>query len=383
MNRQFVPFDDSYRVPVDVCVSRGVRTADRLFICGQMDLDAEGQPRNVGDLWAQTDAAMHLLYDVVAQGGFAPQDIIHLHVFYRAPANEADYLQRLLAAFPQCAQALTVLTPVISYPSAGVEVEIDAIAVKGGARQVATGSDNRVIGRRQGEWIVAQNRIRLDESMTDQIAGVHHDLHTILNELGAGMKDICKVSAYFAAEVDETTLASAERALSLGFADAAPTYHGVGLPAALGEGESVRVEIVALASDTPRQHVTVPWRWPEPMVYSQGIRCGDVVFVGAQLPVSEDATLLHPDNLGDQTHLVMNHMQTVLLALDVDFEHLTKVNAYFTAEQDLARWSVNVGIRSDYYVKPGPASTGIENRALSVPGAMISADCIAVDHFNP
>ena len=75
----------------------------------------------------------------------------------------------------------------------------------------------------------------------------------------------------------------------------------------------------------------------------------------------------------------MVNMKAVLGALGMGFEHMTKVNAYFIARQDLAQWTTNVGIRSSYYVKPGPASTGIENLALSVPDALISVDCIAVD----
>ena len=67
------------------------------------------------------------------------------------------------------------------------------------------------------------------------------------------------------------------------------------------------------------------------MPYSQGVRCGEVIFVGAQLPVSHDARGLREDDLAAQTHLVMSHMRDVLSALDGGFEHMTKVNAYFTA----------------------------------------------------
>lgn len=41
-------------------------------------------------------------------------------------------------------------------------------------------------------------------------------------------------------------------------------------------------------------------------------------------------------------------------------------------------WGLNVGIRSDYYGKLGPASTGIVKSRLEVAGAMIQASCIAV-----
>jgi len=75
---------------------------------------------------------------------------------------------------------------------------------------------------------------------------------------------------------------------------------------------------------------------------------------------------------------VMDHMLSALGSMGADFSHMTKVNAYFEGHENLADWSVNVGIRSGYYVKPGPASTGIEVSRLSASGALISADCIAV-----
>ena len=76
---------------------------------------------------------MRSLYDVIDQGGMQPSDIVYLHVFYRAPTDEAAYRQRILESFPECTDGLIVLTPVVSYPSAGAEVEIDAIAISGGA----------------------------------------------------------------------------------------------------------------------------------------------------------------------------------------------------------------------------------------------------------
>lgn len=379
MNRQFVPFDDSYRVPADVRVSRGVRVGERLFICGQMDLDGKGQARNLGNLRAQSIAAMRLLYDVIERGGFKPEDVVHLHVFYRAPTNEARYLQELIDAFPECKTALTVLTPVVSYPSTGAEVEIDAIAIKHHSQQVITNSNNRVIGHRKGEWIVAQTTPQTHGSWSAQIDRAHADLRNTLRDLDADLKDVCKVNAYFSPCIDPKALAKAECELARGFIDTKPTYHGVVLPAPFPEGENIRVEVIAIDAALPRQRVTIPWHWPAPLCYSQGIRCGDSVFVGAQFAVSSDAKLCHVGDLAAQTHQSMVNMKAVLGALGMGFEHMTKVNAYFIARQDLAQWTTNVGIRSSYYVKPGPASTGIENLALSVPDALISVDCIAVD----
>ena len=97
--RRVVPFDDRYRVPAATRVSRGVRCGDTLVTCGQMDLDADGAPRNVGDRWAQTERAMHLLSDVVTQCDMRPEHVVQLHVFFRG-GDASAYRQRLVTAMP-------------------------------------------------------------------------------------------------------------------------------------------------------------------------------------------------------------------------------------------------------------------------------------------
>ena len=112
--------------------------------------------------------------------------------------------------------------------------------------------------------------------------------------------------------------------------------------------------------------------------WCQGIRSGDMVFVGAQLPVDAGGRLVGEGDLAAQTHAAMRHMRTVLAAVDSAFDEVVKVNARFTGDWDESAWGLNVGIRSDYYGKPGPASTGIVVPRLEVAGAMIQAGCVAV-----
>jgi enamine deaminase RidA (YjgF/YER057c/UK114 family) len=103
-----------------------------------------------------------------------------------------------------------------------------------------------------------------------------------------------------------------------------------------------------------------------------------MVFVGAQLPVDLNGALVGEDDLGAQTHAAMRHMQVALTAMDSCFPEVVKVNALFTGDWNQAAWGLNVGIRSDYYGKPGPASTGIVAPRLEIEGAMIQAGCIAI-----
>ena len=103
-----------------------------------------------------------------------------------------------------------------------------------------------------------------------------------------------------------------------------------------------------------------------------------MVFVGAQLPVDARGRLVAEGDLAAQTHAAMRHLRAALSAMDSGFVEVAKVNARFTGDWDESAWGLNVGIRSDYYGKPGPASTGIVFPRLVIPGAMIQAGCVAV-----
>ena len=133
MKRHFIPFSSSWRMPIDIRVSRGVVGEGSLFICGQCDLDAEGRPQRPGDLSAQSEVALDHLLDVVRQAGLKARDLAHLHVFYRCDGSvdERGYEAALAEALPAEARPTTVLTPVPDFFYPGVEVEIDAIACTG------------------------------------------------------------------------------------------------------------------------------------------------------------------------------------------------------------------------------------------------------------
>lgn len=383
MNRKFVPFDDSYRVPVDVRVSRGVRTGKSLFVCGQMDLDAEGEAQHLGDLSAQTQRSMILLGDVIDKAGMKASDTVQLHVFYRGEIDEVTYRREILGAFPQYERAVIVLTPVASFPSRGAEVEIDAIVVEDDLSAVVEDESGRVVGCRRGEWLFVQGHSTATV-LEAQIAEIAARVHRVLAGLRADLDDVCRVNAYFSAALSPAALRRAESQLAKAFEDPEPSYHGTILPVELPDQQALRVEVIALRGtdgsrlERHRHFDAAPWRWPTPLPYAQAVRIGDYVFLSSQLPLNGDGKVCHPGDISGQTHLVMRHMQAALHAAGADLDDMTKVNAYFEGEHDREDWSLNVGIRSGYYAEPGPASTGIEVARLSTEGALISADCLAV-----
>ena len=385
MSRRFVPFDDSYRVPVRVNVSRAVACAGTVHACGQLHMDGKGRAQDPGDLSVQSEGVMRRLYDVLGHAGAAESDLAQLHVFYRndGAVDEADYAERVAALVRGGAHPALILTPVDSFPSAGIEVEIDAVAVRDPERAESV-AQAAAHARRHGDAVFA-GAVPADPGASPQAqADAALDaLFAALEGVAAGPGDVCRFAAYLRADLRAAHGAVLER-LGAAFAAPGPVFETMPLSHLGRPGEALRLEAVALrgtaagARPVRRLSQDAHWRWPGGGPWSQALRSGETVFVGAQLPVDSRGRLVGEGDLAAQTHAAMRHMRAALAAMDSAFPEVVKVNARFTGDWDERAWGLNVGIRSDYYGRPGPASTGIVAPRLEISGAMIQAGCVAV-----
>jgi 2-iminobutanoate/2-iminopropanoate deaminase len=381
MTRSYVGFDDSYRVPVPVNVSRGLLCGPHFHISGQLHMDGTGKAEDAGDLAAQTAGAMRRLHDVFGHAGVLVADMTQLHVFYRNDGgiDEAAYRESL-ANHLGGARPILVLTPIDSFPSAGIEVEIDAIAVAASERADGAGPAGAT-ARRHGDVVHAQAMpIDTNADPADQAASALANLFAALDDACAGPGDVCRLAAYTRAD----SLPACTERLGAAFAEPGPVFETMPLTRLGRPGEAIRIEAVALrgiaSGARAARHLgqDAHWRWPAGGPWSQAIRSEEMIFVGAQLPVDAGGALVHAGDMGGQTHAAMGHMRDALAAMDSGFPEVAKVNARFTGDWDEKLWGLNVGIRSDYYGKPGPASTGIVTPRLEIAGAMIQAGCIAI-----
>ena len=126
----------------------------------------------------------------------------------------------------------------------------------------------------------------------------------------------------------------------------------------------------------PQDHGPVySYRVPVPVNVSRAVSCGGIVHLCGQLHMDGAGNAEDPRDLVAQGE---GAMQAALTAMESGFGEVVKVNARFTGDWDEQAWGINVGIRSRYYARPGPASTDIVAPRLEVPGAMIQAGCVAV-----
>lgn len=296
MTRHFVPFSDSWRMPIDIHVSRGVVEDGLLFICGQCDLDAEGRPQRPNDLAAQTEVALDHLVEVVRQAEMTDASLDHLHVFYRhdGSIDEAAYGQEVARLLPGDGRPTTVLTPVPAFFYPGVAVEIDAVLSRRPAFRYVQGQGGNT------------------EDAVD-------DFSTKLKALDGVIEDLCKLTIYLDAGMTEAERAMARDIIEAGSGSCPST--SVIVPN-LGPN---RIRIDGIAATEGR----VESRDQNGL---KAVRVGRTIFIGGLLALDHKNRVMRPEDLSAQTHLVMDSLGQHLAAFGADFEHLVKVNTYYRSD---------------------------------------------------
>ncbi|MEM9125348.1 MAG: Rid family hydrolase, partial [Pseudomonadota bacterium] len=82
MARQYSFPNGHWDWPVKLTHHHGVRAGDLVFTGGQVDLDARGAVRNIGDLPAQCHNAMAYMARLLEDLGTRFDDLVRLVVYY-------------------------------------------------------------------------------------------------------------------------------------------------------------------------------------------------------------------------------------------------------------------------------------------------------------
>ena len=74
----------------------------------------------------------------------------------------------------------------------------------------------------------------------------------------------------------------------------------------------------------------------------------------------------------------MDNIGKVIALLDCDYKDIFKMNCFYKGTDNPEDLHANVNIRSGYFEKPGPASTGIPLDYLAYEGMLTEFEAIAV-----
>jgi enamine deaminase RidA (YjgF/YER057c/UK114 family) len=388
--------------------SQGIVCNKFIFVAGQVDLDERTKVRHPGDLAAQATGAMAYLGRVLAGAGADMGDLVKLTVFYLSDGSidEDDLLRHLggcLGPLSGPGPAVTAVPlPGLAYP--GMLIEIEGIAMRhpNGQRlgrvaawspecqhhlpppfslalrceeliftSAITSRDARGAIAHSGD-IAAQSRVMLGQ------------LNQLLRLLGADLDDTVKTNVF---NVDGGSKASwAEPALIRAghYREPGPAATGITLPRLWPAGVMTKNDVIAMrgvdGSRLPRTHVWPDnhWDWTVHLPYRHGVRCGDLVFLGGQVPLAPDAAVLASGDMVAQTRIAMDYIGRILSELGMGFGHVVKVNSFYTGAVGEEILRPNVETRFSYFPAQGPTSTGVPVTSLAYEGMLTEIDIIAM-----
>jgi enamine deaminase RidA (YjgF/YER057c/UK114 family) len=386
----------------------GIRVGDLMFVGGQVDKTDQGEPLHPYDLERQTAAVVGHIDTVLHGLGSGLKDVTKLVAFYASDGSidEQIFLEHVgLCIIEHSKDTLrdrgpaitTVPLPCLALPGMMVEIEAVAMAQEPTTDRVTTNPEGLTLlpapfchGIRCGThtWVSAQPARRHSESsdqatdICEQTAAMMSRIENVLLDLDADLGDIVRTGCWYRG--DGTRSSWENQAVERGkfFPDNAPTT--TELPTlSLPAGEFARVDAWAMrgldGQRLERQaYHSERWDWPLPLPYPAAIRCQDLVFLSAHLPMGPSGEVLSQQGLNEQTRTVMDNTGHTLAAFDLTLNHMVKQTSFFFGRADRNDIVTNQTLRSSFYSEPAGASTGVPMPALAMEDTMVTVDTIAM-----
>lgn len=199
-----------------------------------------------------------------------------------------------------------------------------------------------------------------------------------LDAVGCELTDLTKLSCFYADTVDGETFLAVLREALPDCADPVVTaipvpYFSVPGSAVLVEGYAMRGEDDAVLDRRPLHELAGEGAGPFPLA----VRCGRMIFVGAQRPV-RDGQVVFPGDIVEQTREVMRRVGDALGTFGADFDDVVKINRWYVGSGTVQDFEPAALACGAHFREPGPAATGIPVPALAVEGQQITIEVVAM-----
>ena len=149
------------------------------------------------------------------------------------------------------------------------------------------------------------------EDLWSQLQASMDCVERVLEALDSDLGDVVKLVLYYVHR-DDTDESAILRALGDRFAGVPPALMHVPLPALAYPGQMVEIEATAMRAENGERMARVasnPERhWPSP--FSHGVRCGEMIFLGAQSPLDAQGAVLAPGDPVEQAKINIENIST-------------------------------------------------------------------------
>jgi 2-iminobutanoate/2-iminopropanoate deaminase len=107
--------------------------------------------------------------------------------------------------------------------------------------------------------------------------------------------------------------------------------------------------------------------------YSQGIRCGGLLFCSGQIPLDPATGKLEPGGIGEQTERVLRNLEAVLVAGGAALSSVVKTTVYLV---DLGDFPAMNAVYGKFFPGDPPARATVEVSKLPA-GARVEIEAVA------
>lgn len=384
-----------------------VRCRNMIFIRGQADLDKEGVAQNPGNLMAQTRNVMRSIEKILREFHADFSSLVRLIVYYvndieAEESQYADFVGQCLGNHGGAGPVVTfVPLPCLALPHMAVEIDADAMIGEEGTplpRAAAQRKGHAPLSVPFSHALRCKDMVFLggedarSESGVimcpgDILAQTNFILDRVqrtLAEFGASLADVVKIRRYVVTNGEPGGWEAGAVLCGDRFTDPAPVITDLGVRGFQPDAIAIRMDFTAMIGEDggrmPRQAIRPKnhWTWPIPLRYSHGLRCGDLVYVGGQLPASPKGKVLQPLSVEDHARASMDNVQQVLRAAGLEMEHVVRINAFYLSSGSPDDLYANVAVRNSYFRHPGPATSGVPVPTFCLGEVRFQAEVLAM-----
>ncbi len=369
----------------------GVLCGDLLFLSGQVGVDGENNVVGVGDPAAQSEQMHKNIKAVLDAAGMGFENIVNFEAFLPNtddrpkinPARQKNFgdfrpastlVECSALAFPE----LLVEAECMAYkPSDGgaprKELRLDGFptplshytdVVDCGDFAFLAGAcpfdaDGGIVG---GDDIRAQARVALE------------NLRKMLASVDMGFEDVARVIVFLPNVHDRHAVNELRQEF---FGEHRPASTLIGIPRLAVPGMNIEIESVAYKpkSGGPKRKEIRLAQLNEPIShYTDGVQCGDFLFLSGAGPWTGDLELVGGDDIAAQCDKTLSNLGEILAAASMGFEDVVKVTVYL---DDVADRTIINPVREKYFGNSRPASTLIAIDEFALEGMRIEIDAVA------
>ena len=213
-------------------------------------------------------------------------------------------------------------------------------------------------------------------SLQEQTSQVIERLQAALAEAGASTQDVAKVGIFYHQSVLDQEAALLAQVRATFNSTPAPVVTAIPLHN-MPLGNLVQIELIATQPGGRRS----ARRAAAPNAvdgFSDALRCGDVVFVGAKMSRDAAGVTQAENDIVQQARNTIGNIETALQAVGADLPSVAKLNTYYVGNGTVADWSMAARVRSDAFIKPGPGATGVPVPGPYPSGVLLRQEAIAI-----